>query len=97
MAGAKKRKKGREWGIRGGGGGGGAKRVKEREGSSWSPPPFVLRTLFKTLEPFPFPTLGTKASLLRTLHFIPPRSPSPGASISHINPRRQPLPVSFYF
>ena len=25
------------------------------------------------------------------------RSPSPGASISLINPRRQPLPVSFYF
>ena len=25
------------------------------------------------------------------------RSPSPQVSISHINPRRQPLPVSFYF
>ena len=25
------------------------------------------------------------------------RSPSPGTSISHINPMRQPLRVSFYF
>ena len=55
-----------------------------------------------------FPLLKAAASVLgKTLGLVAlgglasegarSRSPSPGASISHINPRRQPLPVSFYF